>query len=69
MAWWTVYHSTTKSVPATLTEGIDCATHAIAIDPYDAELYHWRADAYDALGDTPRAQSDRDKAHRLDPED
>jgi len=43
VAWWNVYHATTASVPATLAEGIDAATRAIAIDPTDHHARRLRA--------------------------
>ena len=43
VAWWHVYHGTTGSVPATLAEGIDAATAAIAADPYDHHARRLRA--------------------------
>jgi TolB-like protein len=41
--WWNVYHATTASVPATLAEGIEAATKAIAADPTDHHARRLRA--------------------------
>ncbi len=43
VAWWNVYHATTPSVPATLAEGIEAATRAIALDATDHHARRLRA--------------------------
>lgn len=43
VAWWHAYHATTESVPETLAEGIEAATHAIAADPTDHHARRIRA--------------------------
>lgn len=42
VAWWNAYHATTSSVPATLAEGIEAATHAVAADPADHQARRLR---------------------------
>lgn len=41
--WWNAYHATTTSIPATLADGIDAASRAIAIDPTDHHAHRLRA--------------------------
>jgi len=43
VAWWHAYHGTTENVPATLAEGIEAATRAIAADPTDHHARRIRA--------------------------
>lgn len=43
VGWWNAYHATTDSMPKTLTEGIDAATRAIAIDQTDLHARRLRA--------------------------
>jgi tetratricopeptide (TPR) repeat protein len=46
-------------------KALDAYNHAIAIDPDDAEAYEGRAEVYKALGQSAKAQQDRQKAKRL----
>ncbi len=67
VAWWNVYHSTTSSVPATLAEGIDFATHAIAIDPTDHHARRLRAQLYFMQDDAATGLTELRHAHDLNP--
>ena len=46
-------------------KALDAYNHGIEIDPDDAEAYEGRAQAYKALGQSARAQQDREKAKQL----
>lgn len=67
VAWWTVYHGTTSSVPATLTEGIDAATRAITIDQTDHHARRLRAQLYFMKDDAPTGLIELRHAHDLNP--
>ena len=46
-------------------KALDAYTHAIEIEPEDVEAYEGRAEVYKALGQTAKAQQDREKAKQL----
>lgn len=67
VAWWTVYHGTTNSIPTSLTEGINAATRAIAIDPTDHHARRLRAQLHFMKEDTLTGLSELRHAHDLNP--
>ena len=67
VAWWTVYHGTTESVPAVLTEGVDAATRAISIDPTDHHARRLRAQLHFMKDDAPTGLAELRLAHELNP--
>lgn len=67
VAWWTIYHGTTESIPATLAEGIDAATRAIAIDPTDHHARRLRAQLHFMKEDAPTGLTELRHAHDLNP--
>lgn len=67
VAWWTVYHGTTASVPATIGEGIEAATHAISINPLDHHAHRLRAQLHFMGGDVPTGLTELREAHDLNP--
>jgi len=67
VAWWTVYHATTTSVPMALAEGIEAATRAISIDPTDHHARRLRAQLHLMKEDTPMGLSELRYAHDLNP--
>ncbi len=67
VAWWNLYHGTTDSVPATLAEGIDAATRAIAIDPTDHHARRLRAQLRFMGGDARQGLTELRLAHQINP--
>lgn len=67
VAWWTVYHGTTESVPTVLVEGIDAATRAIAIDPMDHHARRLRAQLHFMKNDAAAGLTELRHAHELNP--
>lgn len=67
VAWWNVYHATTTSVPATLAEGIDAATRAIAADPTDHHARRIRALLHFMNQDTEMGLPELRQAHDMNP--
>ena len=67
VAWWNLYHGTTDSVPATLAEGIDAATGAIAIDPTDHHARRLRAQLRFMGGDARQGLTELRLAHEINP--
>jgi len=67
VAWWTVYHGTTASVPAALTEGIEAASRAIAIDPTDHHARRLRAQLHLMKGDASTGLPELRHALELNP--
>lgn len=67
VAWWTIYHGTTDSVPAVLAEGIDAATRAISIDPTDHHARRLRAQLHFMKDDAPTGLAELRHAHELNP--
>ncbi|MEH6755491.1 MAG: winged helix-turn-helix domain-containing protein [Alphaproteobacteria bacterium] len=67
VAWWTIYHGTTESVPAVLVEGIDAATRAISIDPTDHHARRLRAQLHFMKNDAPTGLTELRHAHDLNP--
>lgn len=67
VAWWTVYHGTTASISATITEGIAAATRAIAIDPLDHHARRLRAQLHFMGGDVQTGLAELREAHDLNP--
>ncbi|MCR9239651.1 MAG: winged helix-turn-helix domain-containing protein [Alphaproteobacteria bacterium] len=67
VAWWTIYHGTTESIPAVLAEGIDAATRAIAIDPTDHHARRLRAQLHFMKEDAATGLTELRHAHDLNP--
>lgn len=67
VAWWNVYHGTTASVPATLTEGIEAATHAIAADPTDHHARRLRAQLHFMNQNVEAGLPELRQAHEMNP--
>lgn len=67
VAWWHVYHGTTDSVPATLADGIDAATRAIAIDPSDHHARRLRAQLHFMNQDAGAGLPELRRAHEMNP--
>lgn len=67
VAWWHVYHSTTKSVPATLEAGIDAASRAIEIDTADHQARRLRAQLNFMKQDAAIALPELRQAHEMNP--
>ncbi|MFK7791509.1 MAG: winged helix-turn-helix domain-containing tetratricopeptide repeat protein [Devosiaceae bacterium] len=67
VAWWTVYHGTTNSVPMVLAEGIDAATRAISIDPMDHHARRLRAQLHFMKEDAQTGLTELRLAHDLNP--
>ncbi|MFD1193865.1 winged helix-turn-helix domain-containing tetratricopeptide repeat protein [Seohaeicola saemankumensis] len=67
VAWWNVYHGTTDSVAATLAEGIDAASRAIAIDPDDHHARRLRAQLNFMKQDAETSLPELRLAHEINP--
>jgi tetratricopeptide (TPR) repeat protein len=67
VAWWNVYHATTKSVPDTLAKGIDAATRAIAADPTDHHARRLRALLHFMKQDADAGLTELRLAHEMNP--
>jgi len=67
VAWWNVYHATTASVPATLAEGIEAATRAIAADPTDHHGRSLRALLHFMNQDAEAGLPELRQAHEMNP--
>lgn len=67
VAWWTVYHGTTGSIPTTLAEGFDAASLAISIDPTDHHARRLRAQLHFMNEDTATGLTEMRHAHALNP--
>lgn len=67
VAWWTLYHSTTGSISATLAEGLDAATRAISIDPMDHHARRLRAQLHFMNQDAATGLTELRHAHELNP--
>jgi TolB-like protein len=67
VAWWNVYHATTPSIPATLAEGIDTATRAIAADPTDHHARRIRALLHFMNQNAEKALPELRQAHDMNP--
>lgn len=67
VAWWTVYHGTTVSVSATISEGITAATRAISIDPLDHHARRLRAQLNFMMEDVQTGLAELREAHDLNP--
>ena len=67
VAWWTVYHATTPSVPDTLAGGIEAATQAIAADPTDHHARRLRALLHFMNQDAGAGLPELRQAHEMNP--
>ncbi len=67
VAWWNVYHVTTPSVAATLAEGMEAATRAIAADPRDHHARRLRALLHFMNRDPGAGLSELRQAHEMNP--
>lgn len=67
VAWWNAYHATTDSMPATLRDGIDFATKAIAADPADHHARRIRALLHFMNQDAEAGLPELRQAHDMNP--
>ncbi len=67
VAWWNVYHGTTASAPATLAEGIEAATRAIAADPTDHHARRLRAQLHFMNQNVEAGLPELRQAHEMNP--
>lgn len=67
VGWWNVYHGTTNSVPVSLVDGIDAATHAIAIDQTDHHARRLRALLHIMNQDSASGLPELRQAHQMNP--
>ena len=67
VAWWNIYHVTTPSVPATLADGIEAATKAIAADPTDHHARRLRALLHFMNRDPEAGLPELRQAHEMNP--
>ncbi|MEM9582131.1 MAG: winged helix-turn-helix domain-containing protein [Pseudomonadota bacterium] len=67
VAWWTVYHGTTDSIPDTIADGIAAATDAISIDPLDHHAHRLRAQLNFMKGDAKSGLIQLREAYDINP--